>query len=415
MSTTLRGRRAAIVFLCFAAAYFLSFALRSINAAIAPSLMADLALSHADLGMLSAAYFITFACLQLPLGIWLDKYGARRTESALLLVAALGAAVFAASTSLTGLWIGRALIGIGVSACLMAAFKAYRQWFAIEQQAQLASWMLVAGTSGAVMSTVPVTLALPLIGWRSVFAIIAALLVLVAALLFVVLRDVEREFSDRAARLAAPAADDGGYRRIFTDPYFWRLALVGLLCQGSFTALQSLWSGPWMTVVLGKTPQQAGEILFYFNMSLLLAYLALGWAAARLHAIGWSMPRLVALGLGCAMLAETAIMLNDGPAAWLLWLILGPSIAVSALVQAHVGLAFPAALAGRANTAYNLHLFIGAFGAQWGIGVMIDAFKARGMGAPGAFKAALAVIVLVQLAALAQFVLKRAQPQIQHR
>src|SRR4051812_13533836 len=104
MSPTLRGRPAVIVFLSFAAGYFLSYVLRSINAAIAPALMADLGLSHADLGMLSSAYFITFACLQLPLGIWLDKYGSRRTESALLLIAALGAAIFATSTSLAGLW-----------------------------------------------------------------------------------------------------------------------------------------------------------------------------------------------------------------------------------------------------------------------------------------------------------------------
>lgn len=414
MGATLRGRRAAIVFMCFGAGYFLSFVLRSINAVIAPTLMSDLGLSNADLGLLSAAYFITFALLQLPLGIWLDKYGARRTESALLIVAALGAAVFAASTSLTGLWIGRALIGIGVSACLMAAFKAYRQWFAVTQQAQLASWMLVAGTSGAVMSTLPVTMALPHFGWRGLFGLLAVLLAMVAALLFFGLRNVEREFSERAARMPAQLVDDGGYRRIFSDPYFWRLAVVGLLFQGSFTALQSLWAGPWMTVVLGKTPEQAGQILFYFNLGVLLAYLVLGWAAPRLSARGLGTHRMIGAGLVCALLVEAAIILVDGSGAWLLWLLLGPCIAVAALVQAHVGLAFPASLAGRANTAYNLHLFAGAFGAQWGIGVMIDAFKAHGLSAPAAFRGALAVIVIVQLVALAQFVLRRVQPQVQH-
>ncbi|UUZ50745.1 MFS transporter [Massilia sp. B-10] len=149
------------VFLCFAFGYLLSYALRSINAVIAPSLLTELDLSNADLGLLSSAYFIAFGCMQLPLGIWLDKFGPRRTESALLLVAACGALVFATSSTLTGLWIGRALIGIGVSACLMAALKGYRLWFPMAQQGQLASWMLVAGTSGALSATVPVTLLLP--------------------------------------------------------------------------------------------------------------------------------------------------------------------------------------------------------------------------------------------------------------
>ena len=61
------------VFSCFAGAYLLSYAFRAINAVIAPALMADLGMSNADLGLLSSAYFVSFASLQLPLGIWLDK------------------------------------------------------------------------------------------------------------------------------------------------------------------------------------------------------------------------------------------------------------------------------------------------------------------------------------------------------
>src|SRR3990167_4396729 len=124
-SPFLGGARAVRVFLCFAGGYLLSYAFRSINAVIAPALIQDVGLSNADLGLLSSAYFVAFASLQLPLGIWLDKYGARKTEATLLLFAAAGAAVFAMSTSLAGLWLGRALIGAGVSACLMAPFKAY--------------------------------------------------------------------------------------------------------------------------------------------------------------------------------------------------------------------------------------------------------------------------------------------------
>src|SRR5207244_2040847 len=160
--------------------------------------------------------------------IWLDKYGPRRTEAALLLFAAAGAAVFATSTSLAGLWMGRALIGAGVSACLMAAFKAYRQWFAIEQQSQLASWMLVAGTGGALSATVPVTMALPLIGWRGVFWIVSIMLLLVAAALFFLLKEIE--LGDLPPRAHADAAqpDAGGYRRIFGSAYFWRMGLLGM-------------------------------------------------------------------------------------------------------------------------------------------------------------------------------------------
>ena len=195
MSTTsvyLQGRTATRVVLVFGLAYFLSYAMRAINAVIAPALSADLHLTNADLGLLSAAYFMGFGLMQLPIGVWLDRHGPRRTESALLLFGALGAAIFASSDTLLGVWIGRALIGVGVSACLMAAFKAFRVWYPPERQSQLGSYMLVIGTAGALSATVPVALLLPVVGWRTIFSGVAVALLLAAWVLFSRLRDVEQ-------------------------------------------------------------------------------------------------------------------------------------------------------------------------------------------------------------------------------
>ncbi|NOQ52071.1 MAG: MFS transporter, partial [Desulfuromonadaceae bacterium] len=113
------------LFLPFGLGYFVSYLFRTVNAVIAPDLVADLGLTPADLGLLTSAYFLAFAAFQLPLGLLLDRFGPRRVESALLLFAAAGALLFARAESLLGLIVGRALIGLGVSACLMAAFKSF--------------------------------------------------------------------------------------------------------------------------------------------------------------------------------------------------------------------------------------------------------------------------------------------------
>lgn len=408
MTGTLRGALAARVFLSFALGYLLSYGLRSINAVIAPALTNEMALSNADMGLLSSAYFVAFGSLQLPLGIWLDKYGPRRTESALLVIAAIGAIVFATSTSLAGLWTGRALIGIGVSACLMASFKAYRQWFAPEQQSQLASWMLVAGTAGALSATVPVTLALPAIGWRGIFWVVAVLLLLVSAAIFLSLRGVERHFA-AASGGAAISGPDGSYRRIFGGAYFRRMASLGMFNQGIFVALQTLWAGPWMTTVLGKTPQQASEILFMLNLVLMIAYLALGWAAPRMVGRGVDVHRLIAFGISGMVLTQVAMLFTQSEHAWLLWLLLAMCVPVTTLVQSSLALSFPTALAGRANSAYNLMLFVGAFVTQWGFGVVADALKASGLNAVDAFRVTLAVAVVLQTTSLAYFVASKAK------
>lgn len=407
----LQGRLATRVVLVFAAAYFLSYAFRAINAVIAPALMADLHLTNADLGLLSSAYFVGFASLQLPLGVWLDKYGPRRTESSLLLFAAAGAAIFASSSTLGGLWVGRAMIGVGVSACLMAPYKAYRSWYRPERQSQLASWMLVFGTAGALATTVPVAELMPLIGWRGVFWLMSGMIVIAAVVLFFRLRDVERDRMQHTVTATA-SPDSLSYRAIFTHPYFRRMALLGGVHQGGFMAVQTLWAGPWMTQVLGLSVAQTSQVLFAFNLSLMLSYLTLSWWAPRYVSFGdrpgWPALRIVGLGISLSIMLQSVMLLLPFSWAWLLWLPFALLVTVSSLAQTHVSLSFPSAQAGRVNSAYNLVLFIGAFGVQWGLGLLIDLFAYLGWGTSSAIRMAWLAYLLVQMCVLLQFMISKA-------
>ena len=106
------------VFLPFVAAYYLSFLFRTINATVAGALTVEFDLGAGDLGLLTSVYYLTFAAAQIPIGILLDRYGPGRIQSAVLVAAALGAALFALSDNFWLLLIGRALIGLGaLTAC----------------------------------------------------------------------------------------------------------------------------------------------------------------------------------------------------------------------------------------------------------------------------------------------------------
>ena len=415
----LEGKVGQRVVLIFAAAYVLSYAFRAINAVIAPALMEDLQLSNADLGLLTSAYFLGFASMQLPLGSWLDKYGARRTESALLLFAAAGAAIFAMSSTLTGLWIGRAMIGIGVSSCLMAPLKAYRVWYPAERQSQLGSWMLVFGTCGALTTTMPVAAILPIISWRGVFWIMSGLILLATALLFFRLKPIETEIN---ARQLASQRDNAtgdtaslatGYRAIFASPYFRRMALLGAIHQGGFMAMQTLWAGPWMVRVLGLSLDQTSQVLFLFNFTLLLSYLVLSWWAPRYVSFndkpGIPVLQAVSIGLAGAVIVQALMVFYVTSWSWILWVPFAILVTVTTLAQMHVSLAFPPQQAGRANSAFNLTLFIGAFSIQWGIGLLIDLFMLQGWSQADAMRLSWGLYVLLQLAVLIVFVKSRAE------
>jgi predicted MFS family arabinose efflux permease len=397
-----RGALAVRIFACFAAGYFMSYGLRSVNAVLAPELVGELGLTHAQLGSLSSAYFLAFAAMQLPLGVWLDRYGPRRVNAVLMGLAAAGCAAFALASSFGALWLGRALVGAGVSAALMASLTAYRQWFAPQRQTRLAAWMLMSGTAGVLVTTVPVHWALPVLGWRGVFWCAAALLAAIGVAMWALLP------RDHEPRPGAPAplsfvGSLAGYREVFASGYFWQMTTTAGVVQGGFVAMQSLWVGPWLDRVLGFEGAARADRLFAFNFALLLCFLALGWLAPRVGPARADLARVVTVGTVAVVALEWVIAWADGPGAWLWWLAFGAAATVYTLVQPRVGLAFPPHLAGRALTGFNLVIFSWMFASQWGFGLAIDAFRAAGLTEASAFRTAMASLGALHALCLVAF------------
>ncbi len=379
----LTAARAAVVFLAFAFAYFLSALLRAVTATLAPVFSRELGLTAADLGLLAGAYFLGFAALQLPLGRALDRFGPRRTLLALLALAVIGCGAFALAGSLPALVAARALIGAGVSAGLMAPLTCYRRLFSPSAQLRANSWMLMTGSLGMVASTLPVQWLLPLVGWRGLFWLLAASLVLAAAgVAALAPRDTP----------AAPhaAAADGGYREILRHPVFLRAAPLAFFVYGGMIAVQALWAGPWLTRVAGRSATEAAQGLFLVNLSMLVAFAAWGAAMPRLVRRGIDAWQLMRWGLPLPLvLLAWNVWLGPGAGAahWALWCVACTFVSAS---QPAVGAAFPAALAGRALSAYNLVIFAGVFGIQWGLGLAIDGLRAAGLDEISAFRCAFA-------------------------
>ncbi|MFM1869445.1 MAG: hypothetical protein RLY99_189 [Pseudomonadota bacterium] len=391
----MRGAWALRVFACFAFGYFLSYAFRSVNAVIAPELMQDLNISNSQLGLLSAAYFIGFSTMQIPLGVALDKFGARRTESVLLLIALIGAITFAYAETLVGLTIGRLLIGVGVSACLMASFTAYRRWFAIEQQGQLASAMLVFGTMGALVTTVPVQLALPHMGWRGVFWVTA----LLVALSFIAIRFGLPTFDDHPkSNNQNQNTEEPSFslRDILKHSFFIRMLPIGIVNHGGFLSLQTLWIGPWMIQVLGYDPEQSAQILFLFNGVMLLGYAFNAWFIPRANSKGYKTLNYIKWLLAVGLVAQFFAITLTTQYSWLLWILLAVTATGHILGQSTVITVFPTRNAGIASTSYNLLIFVGAFIFQWGIGWGIDLLTAAGTAKPDAFRQVFFAFLILQ-------------------
>jgi predicted MFS family arabinose efflux permease len=391
------------IVLVFACGYFLSYVLRSVNAAIAPLLADDLQLSPGELGWLTSAFFLGFSAVQIPVGIWLDRHGARRTESLLLLVAAFGAILMATSEALWLLSVGRMLIGIGVSACLMAAYSYFRRCFPAEQQPRLVMYMLIAGTSGALMASQPALALAEWIGWRYSFGLIAGLLVLSALTIFLFAGDLDRQ----QAPSVTTHHREGGFLTLCKHPLMIQAIPATIFIIGGFGALQTLWAGPWFTGVLGMTPDQASQTLLYLNGMILLAYILMGSISPWLIKNGVALVTQSVCALIWIPLCFTIIVFWQGSLSWIVWLILALMVPAMFLLQTQIALSFPKHIAGRILTTYNLMVFVGSFAVQWGFGLLTDLFEGLGYAPSQALTGAMGILVILQFASLFWFLARK--------
>ncbi|MBL6933227.1 MAG: MFS transporter, partial [Rhodospirillales bacterium] len=384
----------------FALGYFLSYLYRVVNAVIAPDLISELGLGPSDLGLMTSAYFLTFAAFQLPLGMLLDHYGPRKTEAALLLFASLGAFIFALSTSANGLIVGRALIGFGVSACLMAAFKAYSIWVPRDRLPLVNGFQMAAGGLGALTGTVPVEAALAFTDWRGVFQVLGLVTLIAAAAIYFVVP--KRNESDRDKASESFSASMAGVIKVFTSPVFWWIAPLTVVSQAAFLSIQSLWAGPWLHDVGGLERDQVASHLLLIAASMVAGFISMGIIADRLSRFGIKPTSVAITGMTVFIVVQCLITFRLVDAILPLWMLFGFFATTGILPYAALSQKFPLSLAGRVNTGLNLLVFISAFAAQWGSGVIIGMWPktAEGNYDPAGYLTAFGVIMGLQVLGL---------------
>jgi MFS family permease len=394
------------VFLPFVAGYYLAYLFRTINAVMASPLATELGLSAGDLGLLTSVYFLTFAAAQIPIGILLDRYGPRRVQSILMVVAALGSALFAASENFSMLLLGRALIGLGVAAALTAGMQALVLWFPRERVPLLNGWMVMLGALGAVTATWPAELLLASIGWRELFGLLAALTAVCAIMVHVVVPE--------AAPITNKAASVG-LKKVYTDPRFWRLAPLSASCIGTAWALQGLWAAQWLADVDGLDREGVVQHLFIMAVALSIGAIGLGIAAGRLRRRGIGPETLLGLVATIFVAIQVALILRLPLPSYVLWSGVAATGAATVLSYAILAEYFPKELTGRANGALNLFHIGTAFAVQYATGIVVQQWIPDAGHYPEvAYQTAFALNVVLQIAAWIWFMMPRAflRPQV---
>jgi len=389
------------VLLPFAFGYFLSYLFRVVNAVAGPQLSADIGLDAGDLGLLTSIYFLTFGAFQLPLGVLLDRYGPRLVEAILLLFAAAGAGLFAVAGDLPSLMVGRGLIGLGVSACLMAAFKAYSVAVPADRLPFVNGIHLAAGGLGALAGGAPSEFVLQVAGWRALFFGLCGLSLLAALLLAVFVPGQKRD--DTSGGLGEQLR---GVIGVFTNPVFLRIAPFSVASVGTALAIQGLWAGPWLRDVAGFSSTAAASVLSLMAVAMVAGFLVFGAITERLQTYGISTLEVTVAGMVVTAATQLAIIVVPAalaPYAWYAYAFFGTA---GVLVYPVLTAAFASHLGGRAITAINFLVFAMSFAVQWAVGEAVDALS-PGQGVAGAYDTIFIVLIALQAAAFVWFVAAR--------
>ena len=389
-----------LVFLPFALGHYLSCLLRGVNAVLTAELLASVHLNATQLGLLTSAFFLAFALVQLPVGMALDRHGPRQVQLVLMSVAALGVWLFSRGQGFIELMCARAVMGAGLGGCFMAAVKAISGVVAPARLPSVHGYLIAVGGLGAASATLPVKVALEHTDWRGLFLGLA-LAVLAVALLIRMLSP--------APPAVAVAQQKTGILEVYRDAAFRRTIALLLLPHSVFFGVQGLWIGRWLGDVGGMTDGAVAYLLYLGMAAVIFGAIAMGmlteWAGRR----GVTPMQVAAWGVLLFVLVQCAMAMNVRPGLPLLSVLFTLLGTVAGLEYAIVAQSVPPGMTGRAATCLNLLIFSGAFLVQAGFGLVLGCWpgNAAHQYPPQAYQAAFGLLALLQLPGLAMFFIGR--------
>ncbi|WP_334238826.1 MFS transporter [Terriglobus sp. ADX1] len=251
-----------------AAIFYLSgFYQRVSPAVMTDELMRAFSINAASLGNLSGFYYYTYLAMQIPTGILIDSWGARRLLIGGSVAAALGTFLFAATDNFAVACLGRALIGGSTAVAWVTLLSLTTHWFPARKFAMLSGLGLLFGNLGALAAQVPLRLAIQSFGWHRVVLVSAAIILGIGVLSFFI---VKNDPTDDGYVSYAPPAKDGpapsGMDRLrgFGSIFRYRNTLLIFLAQGgvvgSILSFTGLWGSPYLRSRFGLQQTTAAEV-----------------------------------------------------------------------------------------------------------------------------------------------------------
>lgn len=397
-----------LIFSVFGLAYIFSYFIRFSTGVLGPELMKDLGIGAGQLGIMAGILFYAYAIVQIPLGLALDSYSAKRIIISATLLAALGCFLFSLAKSFEMALIGRVLIGFGMSPIFMGGLKIFNNWFRSDEFGLLSGSMISLGNFGGLLAAAPLVFLASTIGWRKCFLIFAIFVIFITLLIFWIVKDFppERQCHDTilsekrnniSKTILFPLV------LVFSNKHFWLIAISTLIRYGSIISIQGFLGTLYLIDVLGYDVQKSGNILSMISVG----YLIGSPMAGRISDVVFRSRKKVVLA--CLSLFPVLILpfllkeIKNDICWYIVFLGLGLVSSAGGVSFAHVKELFPREIAGFALSTFNLFAMGGVGIGQHVLGIIIGRFPKTVSGYP--LEAYHQVFITLFVASIAAFII----------
>ncbi|MCC0042992.1 MAG: MFS transporter [Brucellaceae bacterium] len=351
----------------FVIAYVLSQFYRSFLAVLTPALTADLGATKAELSFASGVWFIVFALMQFAVGVSLDRFGPRRTAATLLALGGGGGALlFSIADTPTTISIAMGLIGAGCSPVLMAPLFIFAKTFSPARFAVLTSWFVAVGSLGNVIGATPLAAAAEAFGWREVMVGLGIFTLLVAAALFVVVRDPPQE------NTGSGGTGLSGYVELLRMKVFWPIIPLMAINYAPAAGIRGLWAGPYLSELYGLDALAIGDVTLFMALGMVAGSFLYGPLDTLFGTRKWVAAVGNAISLA-AVAGLAAFPLIGVPIATVLLVVIGVAGMGYGMIMAHSRAFFPPHLTGRGVTLMNFFSIGGVGAMQFATGGVVSA------------------------------------------
>ncbi|MBT3535263.1 MAG: MFS transporter [Rhodospirillaceae bacterium] len=373
--------------------------IRSSMGVLAPELAADLALTPAMLGAIASAFFLSYAVMQIPTGLLLDRFGPRLVVIGLFLLTVIGTLLFALSPSGSVMLVARIMMGAGCAGVFAGAFLIIARFYPPARFTPIGATLNSFAMLGTFLATIPLAYLVTTLGWRDSFLWIGILMAMVALLAVLTLRDHPPGVDAQATRERQENLADvlAGSWAVMRTPGILSITSGGMALSAGNTIL-GIWGGPYLNDVHGLNETERGGVLIFMAMSGVAGHFLYGQAARIFN----TLKGLVLAGTTAIAAILGTLALLPSPSlvtVTILLALLGLACGFPTILLAHGRALVPDHLIGRGLTTVNTGIMVAIAIMQMAVGALIGtvAVKATGQASPMGYRAAFGFIAVMAM------------------